>query len=219
MGEGLLLCLSHILSNVPCFVLMGALFWEQWRRSGRTVILALYAFLLIRTVYTAIVYIILNIFMLAHPGQYIGFDKTPLYTLTVLLVGGAAFPFLWRYFIRRLRVAFSVLSDATIRQLCVPPVLFFLLDQCYSSIRSTLQYDSFQTAAIFVLMFGNNGQLFLQKKEQSLRLIQIELDGEVTELADKEFEGTPVNGCGISPDGSMVCLLVRKDFTIDDRSM
>lgn len=113
---------------------------------------ALYCFLLMRAVYTAILYIVLNAFMLARPGQYIGFDETPLFTLVALLATGAAFPFLLRYFTGPLRAAFSELNDKVIRQLCVPPVLFFLLDQAYSTIRNTLEYDSFQKAAIFVFM-------------------------------------------------------------------
>ncbi|MDR1588741.1 MAG: GHKL domain-containing protein [Oscillospiraceae bacterium] len=113
---------------------------------------ALYTFLMFRAVYTAILYIVLNAFRLALPGQYIGFGQTPLFTLAVLMATGAAFPFLWRYFTGRLRAAFSELDGKTIRQLCIPPVLFFILDQFYSMIRDSLGYDSYQTAAIFIFM-------------------------------------------------------------------
>lgn len=204
MVAGFLLGVSHILTNTPYFILIGALFWRQRRVSSRATVLvlgafvlahgvsdflltaffggtgfwthiqfavfcvgvitllllvfrisfakALHAFLLFRAIYIAINYVVLNVFMLTQPGQYVGFDATPLYTLAVLVVTGAAFPLLWRYFTGRLRTALSELGEATIRQLCVPPVLFFLLDQCYSSIRSTLKYDSFQTAGIFALI-------------------------------------------------------------------
>jgi hypothetical protein len=113
---------------------------------------ALYSFLLLRAVYTALLYVVLNAFMMARPGEYIGFDRTPLYTLAAVLAMGAVFPLLWRYFRGRLRAAFSQLDEKTIRQLCIPPVLFFLLDQCYSAIRDTLEHKSFQTAAIFILI-------------------------------------------------------------------
>jgi len=206
MREGLLLGISHILTNSPYFIFACALFWRERRRSVWATVLpfaalvlahgasdffltafytgnvwwlpiqfisfcvgslallllvfritfakALYSFLLLRAVYTALLYIVLNAFMLAHPGEYIGFDSTPLYTLAAVLVIVAVFPFLWRYFTGRLRTAFSELDEKTIRQLCIPPVLFFALDQCYSTIRNTLEYDSLQTAAIFVLMLG-----------------------------------------------------------------
>jgi signal transduction histidine kinase len=105
-----------------------------------------------RSIYITIAYIALNAFMLAAPGEYVGFDSTPLYTLAVLLGTGAVFPFLWRFFTGSLRDAFAELDARTITQLCVVPLLFFVLDQCYSSIRSTLDYDSIQTAAIFLLI-------------------------------------------------------------------
>jgi hypothetical protein len=59
---------------------------------------------------------------------------------------------LWRYFTGRLCAAFSELDEKTIRQLCIPPALFFILDQFYSAIRDSLGYDSSQTAAIFLFM-------------------------------------------------------------------
>ena len=206
MPRGLLLGISHILTNAPYFVLACALFRSGRRYSAKatifafaafvfahgmsdlpltafgsnggfwtgaqftlfclgsiallllmfriTVAKALYAFLMIRTVYTTILYIVLNAFMLARPDDYIGFDATPMFTLAALAATGAVFPLLWRYTTGILRSAFAELDAKAIRQLCIPPVLFFMLDQCYSNIRNTLQYDSFQTAAIFALMLG-----------------------------------------------------------------
>jgi hypothetical protein len=113
---------------------------------------ALYCILFLRAVYTGVLYIGLNALMLANPGQRIHFDTSPLYVLISVLAIGATFPFLWRYFTGRLRAAFSELDKKTIRQLCIPPVLFFALDQCYSTMRDTLEYENFQTAAIFVFM-------------------------------------------------------------------
>lgn len=204
MREGLLLCVSHILTISPYFILACALFWRQRRRSARATVLpfaalvaahgasdflltflfksnavwlpiqfisfcvlslallvaafritfakALYSFLLLRAVYTAILYIVLNVIMLAYPGERIHFDSSPLYTLAATLAMGAAMPFLWRFFTGRLRAAFAELDNKTIRQLCIPPVLFFALDNCYSVIRDTLEFESFQTAAIFLFM-------------------------------------------------------------------
>jgi hypothetical protein len=202
--NGLLLGISHILTNAPYFVLVCALFWRQRRYSARTTALAfgafavlhgasdvlltalcpggawwlpiqftlfcvfsiallfwmyrisfakaLYAFLMIRAVYASVLYIVLNAFRLAMPGQVVHLGETPLFTPAALLATGAVFPFLWRYFTGRLRAAFSELDEKTIRQLCIPPVLFFTLDQFYSAIRDSLEYDSIQTAAIFLFM-------------------------------------------------------------------
>ncbi|MDL2300460.1 GHKL domain-containing protein [Clostridiaceae bacterium OttesenSCG-928-D20] len=113
---------------------------------------ALYSFLLIRAIYITITYIVLNGFMLAYPDSYIGFDATPWYLTAVLLATGLVFPLLWRYFTGSLQAAFHELDGRTIKQMCVPPILFFILDQCYSSIRSTLEHESAQTAAIFLLI-------------------------------------------------------------------
>jgi hypothetical protein len=48
----------------------------------------------------------------------------------------------------------------------------------------------------------------------SLRLVRIEKDGEVTELALKEFDGYPVNGGGICPDGQLIAFPLR--FSMGD---
>ncbi|MDR1530672.1 MAG: hypothetical protein LBS62_00525, partial [Clostridiales bacterium] len=123
MGNGLLLGISHILTNAPYFVLVCALFWRERRYSAETTALAfgafgtahgasdvlltafytggvwwlhiqfalfcvgsiallfwmyrisfakaLYAFLMIRAVYTSVIYIVLNAFRLAMPGQVV----------------------------------------------------------------------------------------------------------------------------------------------------
>jgi hypothetical protein len=204
MESGLLLGISHILTNAPYFVLVCALFWRQRRYSAKitaliftafvvahgasdvllaalnaadgwwplvqfaifcvgsialllwtyriSLVKALYAFLMFRAVYASTLYIVFNVFRLALPGQVVHLGETPLFTLAALLATAVIFPFLWRYFTGRLRTAFLELDEKTIRQLCIPPVLFFVLDQSYSAIRDSLGYDSLQTAAIFLFM-------------------------------------------------------------------
>ena len=66
-------------------------------------------------------------------------------------------------------------------------------------------------------IFGHTGRLLVTRSDQTLLLMDLGTDGSVTELAQNEFEGTPINNCGISPDGSMVCFVIRNDVTIDDR--
>ncbi|GHU91514.1 hypothetical protein FACS1894202_13080 [Clostridia bacterium] len=135
MVAGFLLGVSHILTNTPYFILIGALFWRQRRVSGRATILslgafilahgvsdflltaifggpgfwthiqfavfcvgvitllllvfrisfakALHAFLLFRAIYIAINYVVLNVFMLMQPGQYVGFDAGTVISATL----------------------------------------------------------------------------------------------------------------------------------------
>lgn len=56
------------------------------------------------------------------------------YALIVLGLMALTYPFLYRFFSGRLRRAFEQLSAKSFWQLCVTPVLFFLINQLYSSV-------------------------------------------------------------------------------------
>lgn len=64
---------------------------------------------------------------------------------------------------------------------------------------------------------GFQGFLAVEAVDQELRLVRLERDGTVTELARAPFEGEQVKTCAISDDGSYVCYIVQKDMMSFDR--
>jgi len=117
---------------------------------------ALYSYLLVRAIYIAIINLVQIVFMLVRPDERVGFDNEPLFTLAVLLCSMAAMPFMWRYFTGTLREAFAEQDEKTLRQLCVPPLIFLLVDVCYTAIRNSFGYDRLmlQISFIFILSTG-----------------------------------------------------------------
>lgn len=61
-------------------------------------------------------------------------------------------------------------------------------------------------------LIGYNGLLLAEEAGQELRLVRAGRDGSVTELARAAFDGTCVNDCAISDDGSYVCYILQKDL-------
>lgn len=60
--------------------------------------------------------------------------------------------------------------------------------------------------------YGSNGDMIVYlmgPKGESISLARIEKDGSITELAQKDFDGYPINGGGISPDGKLVAFPLR----------
>lgn len=64
-----------------------------------------------------------------------------------------------------------------------------------------------------------NGDYIFENKGQNLKLLQIESDGGITEIAQTQVDGEQVMSCGISPDGKFVCFTVRPNWDSPDREI
>ena len=64
-----------------------------------------------------------------------------------------------------------------------------------------------------------NGDYIFENKGQNLKLLQIESDGGITEIAQTQVDGEQVMSCGISPDGKFVCFTVRSNWDSPDREI
>lgn len=135
------------------FFLNAVLLFLFYRVSFRSAaIKLLYAMLFINAYATAVNYIGYIAVAPFYPGQSIGASTTPAYTVALVLGNAVFIPFAWRFFRGRLRQTFTELPRKDIRLLCLPPVLFYLLNQVYTALIQTSGLSSVSISVLNLLL-------------------------------------------------------------------
>lgn len=114
----------------------------------------LYTFLLLQAVSTTVNFLAYTILVPFYPGKVIGIASTPIYTMMIVAGNALAFPFVWRFFKGRLRDAFAELADKSILLLCIPPLLFYAINQGYVAITTSVGLNISSIVLLLILATG-----------------------------------------------------------------